>query len=252
MTLGGGLPAFALFLIANVSPRAYPTMLMGIAGWRYSESTQAVLMQHPFPVFLNLSGQTCVVFGVGPMAEEKIAELQAAGAVVRHVTEGPRSIDLDGAFLAVSALMDSDLNGMLYEEAGRRGVLFNALDDPQNCRFYFPSIHRQGALVVAVSTSGQCPALAVRLKERLATWIGPEYAEFLSLAAAIRERIRSSGFSFGERRRIWYRVVDSPALDLLRESRAAEAQQSIERILDEELAAPAVPAHGQVNNEDRP
>jgi siroheme synthase (precorrin-2 oxidase/ferrochelatase) len=73
------------------------------------------------------------------------------------------------------------------------------------------------------------------LKEKLATWIGPEYGEFLSLAAAIRDRIRSSGLSFGERRRIYYRVVDSPALGLLRDGRGGEAQQTIEQILGEEL-----------------
>jgi len=196
-------------------------------------------MQHPFPVFLNLTGRSCAVFGSGPMADEKIAELQAAGAVVRRVTEAPRPADLDGAFLAVCTLRDSALNRMLFEEARQRGILFNALDDPPNCGFYFPAVHRQGALVVALSTSGQCPALAVRLKERIAAWIGPEYAEFLRLATAVRVRIRSSGLGFGDRRRIWYRVVDSPALDLLRESRQDEAERTIGRILDEELGSEA-------------
>ncbi|MDR3719555.1 MAG: bifunctional precorrin-2 dehydrogenase/sirohydrochlorin ferrochelatase [Bryobacteraceae bacterium] len=192
-------------------------------------------MQHPFPVFLNLTGRPCVVFGTGPLAGEKTAALKAAGAVVRSVTQAPRRADLEGVFLAVSTLADPTVNRMLSEEASRRRVLFNALDDPANCGFYFPAVHRQGALVVALSTSGQCPALAVRLKEKLATWIGPEYGEFLRLAAAIRDRIRSSGLSFGERRRIWYRVVDSPALDLLRAGRGDEAEQTIEQILGEEL-----------------
>ncbi len=203
-------------------------------------------MQHPFPVFLNLTGRTCVVFGSGPMAEEKASALRDAGAIVRSVTEPPRPGDLEGAFLAISALMDSTVNHMLFEEAARRGVLFNALDDAPNCQFYFPAVHRQGALVVALSTSGQCPALAVRLKEKLVAWIGPEYGRFLGLASAIRGRIRSSGLSFGERRRIWYRVVDSPALDLLREHRDSEAERAIGRILDEELGAPAGSGRGPV------
>jgi siroheme synthase (precorrin-2 oxidase/ferrochelatase) len=203
-------------------------------------------MQHPFPVFLNLTGRPCVVFGSGSSAVEKIAALEAAGAVVRSVVEAPCPADLEGAFLAVSTWMDSGVNNMLFEVAARQGVLFNALDDPPHCQFYFPAIHRQGALVVALSTSGQCPALAVRLKEKLATWIGPEYEQFLSLASAIRGRIRQSGLSFAERRRIWYRVVDSPALDLLRVARRDEAKQAIQRILDEEIAHSApVPASGE-------
>jgi len=209
-------------------------------------------MQHPFPVFLNLTGRTCVVFGTGPLADEKTAALEAAGAVVRSVTEAPRRADLEGAFLAVSTLAGPAVNRMLFEEAGRRGVLFNALDDPANCAFYFPAVHRQGALVVALSTSGQCPALAVRLKEKLATWIGPEYGGFLRLAAAIRDRIRSSGLSFGERRRVWYRVVDSPALDLLRAGLRDEAEQTIERILDEELGPRPTAATSGQTAEARP
>ena len=196
-------------------------------------------MQHPFPVFLNLTGRLCVVFGSGFAAEEKVGALKASGALVRSVPATPRPADLDGAFLAVSTWMDPGINSMLFQEAGRRGVLFNALDDPPHCQFYFPAIHRQGALVVALSTSGQCPALAVRLKEKLASWIGPEYGQFLSLAKAIRGRIRESGLSFAERKRIWYRVVDSPALELLRAERAEEAKQAIACILDQETPQPS-------------
>lgn len=196
-------------------------------------------MQHPFPVFLNLTGRLCVVFGSGPAAEEKSAALKAAGALVRNVAASPDPADLEGAFLAVSTSQDAGANGMLFDEAGRRGVLFNALDDPPHCQFYFPAVHRQGSLVVALSTSGKCPALAVRLKEKLVAWIGPEYAQFLDMAAAIRIRLRQSGLSFAERRRIWYRVVDSPALELLRAGRRDEAGKAVATILDEETSIPA-------------
>jgi siroheme synthase (precorrin-2 oxidase/ferrochelatase) len=196
-------------------------------------------MQHPFPVFLNLTGRLCVVFGSGSAAEEKAAALKAAGALVRNVVTPPEPADLDGAFLAVSTSQDAGVNRLLFDEAARRGVLFNALDDPPHCQFYFPAVHRQGALVVALSTSGRCPALAVRLKEKLAGWIGPEYAQFLDIAAATRTRLRQSGLSFAERRRIWYRVVDSPALELLRAGRRDEAGRAVATILDEETSVPA-------------
>ncbi len=198
-------------------------------------------MQHPFPVFLNLTGRVCVVFGSGALADEKLAALKAAGALVHGVTTLPQPADLDGAFLAVSTWMDSGINRVLFEAASRRGVLFNALDDPPHCQFYFPAIHRQGALVVALSTSGQCPALAVRLKEKLASWVGPEYGQFLDLAASIRGRIRHSGLSFARRKSIWYRVVDSPALELLRTDRRDAAEQAIASILDQEIPQPPVP-----------
>ncbi|MGD0580479.1 MAG: bifunctional precorrin-2 dehydrogenase/sirohydrochlorin ferrochelatase [Bryobacteraceae bacterium] len=194
-------------------------------------------MRHPFPIFLDLSGRVCVVFGAGPLAEEKVRSLGEAGARVRHVSTEPGPDDLEGAFLAISALMNRAANQRLFEEAERHGVLFNALDDPPHCRFYFPAVHRQGALVVALSTSGQCPALAVRLKESLAKWIGPEYAAFLRLAASARERIRHSGLDFASRRRLWYRLVDGPALSLLQAGETDEAAATFEAILREEIPA---------------
>jgi siroheme synthase-like protein len=132
------------------------------------------------------------------------------------------------------------VNRYLHEEARRGKVLFNALDDPPNCDFYFPAVHRQGPLVIALSTAGHCPALAVRLKQKIAGIVGPEYAEFVRLAAEVRERIRHSGLEFSRRRDVWYALVDSPALDLLRKGRAAEAREAIESILDSQLPAPPV------------
>ncbi len=194
-------------------------------------------MQHPFPIVLDLSGRLVVVFGTGPLAEEKLRALGDAGARVRQISAEPKPSDLDGAFLAVSALIDPAANQRLFEAAERRGVLFNALDDPPRCRFYFPAVHRQGALVIALSTSGQCPALAVRLKETLAQWIGPEYDAFLRLAASVRGRIRDSGLDFGSRRRLWYRLVDGPALSQLRRGQSDKAVGTFEATLREDIPA---------------
>ena len=211
-------------------------------------------MQHPFPIFLDLSGRLCVVVGAGPLAEEKVRALTDAGARVRHLTAEPGPDELQGAFMAISALDDPEANRRLFERAERHGVLFNALDDPAHCRFYFPAVHRQGALVVALSTSGHCPALAVRLKDAFARKLGPEYAAFLRLAASVRGRIRHSGLDFAARRRLWYRLVDGAALAELRAGRAQQAAAIFEATLDEEIpaasAAPEeIPAENIVSDE---
>lgn len=211
-------------------------------------------MQHPFPIFLDLSGRLCVVVGAGPLAEEKVRALTDAGARVRLLPAEPGADELQGAFMAISALEDPAANQRLFERAERHGVLFNALDDPANCRFYFPAVHRQGALVVALSTSGHCPALAVRLKDALASKLGPEYAAFLRLAASVRGRIRHSGLDFAARRRLWYRLVNGPALAELRAGRAQQAAAIFEATLDEQIPAASdvpeeIPAENIVSDE---
>jgi len=205
------------------------------------------------PVVLDLRGWGCAVLGGGPMAEEKVRCLAAAGAEVTVIAEkliapleelaalgriawraqAPRIEDLAGFRLVISALGDGEANAAFAQEAERLRILFNAADDPAHCRFLLPSVHRQGDLMIAVSTSGRCPALAVRLREKFEREFGPHYAEFLVLCGHFRERITAAIRDFGARRRLWYRLVDSPALRLLREGRREEARAAMDALLAE-------------------
>jgi siroheme synthase-like protein len=189
------------------------------------------MMTYGYPVFLDLAGRACVVIGAGPLAEEKVHGLRAAGAEVRWLERSYEPGDLAGCFLAVAADMDRSRNAAIYAEALSRNVLLNCLDDPPHCQFIYPSIHRQGDLVVAISTTGRCPALAVRLRQDLATRLGPEYAEFLRIMGGLRERIARLLPDFAARKALWYRLVDSPAISLLREGHVERAQSELERIL---------------------
>lgn len=206
-----------------------------------------------FPVMLDLRGWPCVVFGGGAMAEEKVRALLAAEAQVTVIAgeltpelealaglhriawlaEEPRPAHLAGFRLAISALGSSEANAALASEAERQRVLFNAADDPPYCRFQMPAVHRQGDLLIAISTHGRCPALAARLRERFALEFGAHYAEFLSLCAEIRERIRRSIPDFASRRALWRRLVDSPVIEELRAGRTEEARAAAERLLAE-------------------
>lgn len=209
------------------------------------------MLEHGYPVILDLKDQPCVVVGGGPMAEEKIRALLDAGARLtvispelteplanmawknhfkwlnRHYAHG----DLDGAYLVIGADMDRSRNNLIAEEATRKRVLLNCLDDPPNCRFIFPSIHRQGDLVIALSTTGKCPALAVRIRQKLAADYGSEYAEFLRIAGAMRDRIAELIPDFNTRRELWYRLVDSKAIALLKAGRRQDAIDTLEDLL---------------------
>jgi siroheme synthase-like protein len=141
---------------------------------------------------------------------------------------------LGGFFLVVAAGPDRSRNAEIFEEGERTGVLVNCLDDPARCRFIFPSVLRQGELSVAISTGGACPALAVRIRERLERELGPEHAELLELARAARAELARRVPEFGERRRRWYGLVDSDALELLRQGRRDEAHRLLRAILFDE------------------
>lgn len=177
-----------------------------------------------------------MVVGGGEPAAEKAAQLLAARAEVRliaprvvpalaalavagRLTQRPRPYrrgDLAGAWLAVSTLADPAVNDALRAEALDRRIPLNVLDDPPRCSFIAPAVVRRGDLVVAVSTGGRAPALAVRLRERLERELGPEYARFLELAGSLRAALAARWPEREGRRALWYRLVDSDVLDLLR------------------------------------
>lgn len=187
-------------------------------------------MRYGYPVFLDLTDKPCLVLGQGPLADEKREGLRAAGAYVNQrerFTDG----DLHGYFLAVACNQDHAENARIFAEAEREGVLLNCLDDPPHCRFIYPSIHRQGDLVIAVSTTGKCPALAVRLREQFSREFGVEYAKFLEVCGRLRTRIARAIPDFGRRKALWYELVDSRSIALFQEGREEEATMLMDQLV---------------------
>ena len=141
-----------------------------------------------FPIFLKLTARPCIVIGAGNLAESKIESLRAAEAAVTVIAPyaspaiqalaasgevtwhqrpyAPGDI-LPNTFLVVTATDVPAVNRAVYFEATSKSILCNAVDDPPYCDFYFPSIVRRGDLQIAISTAGDSPALAQRLRKEI-------------------------------------------------------------------------------------
>lgn len=165
-------------------------------------------MPQGYPIILNMTGARVLVLGAGREADEKSAALAECGAVVER-RPGYEPGTISGYLLVVAASPDRSRNGEIFAEAERLGVLINCIDDPPHCRFTFASIVRRGELLIAISTGGACPALAVRLREQMEREYGPEYEEFLVKARGLREKLAGAVPDFQERKRVWYEMVDA-------------------------------------------
>jgi uroporphyrin-III C-methyltransferase/precorrin-2 dehydrogenase/sirohydrochlorin ferrochelatase len=152
-----------------------------------------------FPIFVKLAGRPVLLVGGGRVAESKVAGLLAAGSVVTVVapratasltkwaSEGKlhwharafQPADLNGMALVVAAV-PADVAGGIFTEARSRGILCNSVDDPDHCDFYYGAVVNRGDLQIAISTNGQSPALAQRLRQELEHQFGPEYADWLA------------------------------------------------------------------------
>jgi uroporphyrin-III C-methyltransferase / precorrin-2 dehydrogenase / sirohydrochlorin ferrochelatase len=153
------------------------------------------------PIFLRLEGRRCLLVGAGTVALEKIGTLLPTGLHLRVVAPEARAeiralaaegrlewiarafalADLDGQFLVIAATDVPEVNAAVHRQAAERGIWSNSVDDIPNCDFFFGSIVTRGDLQIAISTAGESPALAQRLRraidEQLPADLGPWLAE---------------------------------------------------------------------------
>ncbi len=163
-------------------------------------------------MFVKLEGKRCLVVGAGKVGEPKIGGLIETGARVHvvaleaseavHEWAGDGKITLEirafasarsrGTFLAVVATASRELNGSIYHEAQQRGVLCNVVDVPEYCDFYYPAVVRRGDLQIAISTNGQSPSLAQKLRQQLERQFGPGYARWVAELGETRKLVLAS------------------------------------------------------------
>lgn len=190
-------------------------------------------MSSLFPMFLKLEGRRCLVVGAGSVAEGKIASLLETGARVQVIATRAlpgvmqwaelgyiklqlrpfAADDLDGMFLAVVATSSPDLNLEIYGEAQRRRVLCNVVDVPELCDFYYPAVVRRGDLQIAISTNGQSPALAKRLREQLEQQFGPAYAEWVEELGKARRLLMASELDADRKRELLLSLASRAAVE---------------------------------------
>jgi|GEM_PF-53593 len=211
-------------------------------------------MSWRYPVFLDVRRRKCLVAGAGWSAVARVQGLVEAGAEVTLLASGATAElremavagrihwvrrdyqpgDLAGYFLAISTYQERFRNQAMWEEAQRANVLFNAVDDPAHCGFTFGAVVRRGDLQIAISTNGRCPALGVRLKQRLEREIGPEFGQLTALLGELRRQIIHRIPACSRRKRLWYKLVDSDVLDWIRAGQPARARKRMLALVSEE------------------
>lgn len=111
--------------------------------------------------------------------------------------------DLDDADVVVLATNDSEVNSYYADICKRRHILVNVVDVKKDCGFYFPSIIKQGEVVIGISTGGSSPMLAARIKDDINSNIRQDYGDIARELASKREYALEHIPSEDERRRFF-------------------------------------------------
>jgi siroheme synthase-like protein len=210
-----------------------------------------------YPVNLELAGRCCVVIGELAVREGKVEGLVAGGATnILVLATAPSErldelelldgvdvrrrawnrADLESAFVVIAHDPDPRARDTIAQAARNAGALVNVIDDIPNCDWAAPSVVRRGELLLAIGTGGGSPALARKLRERLADEFGPEWAEVIRVLREVREQTTPLLPDVRVRAERWRRALDpDEAASLVREGRAEELRTRLHaRLVPEE------------------
>lgn len=119
-----------------------------------------------FPLFVSLTSKKCVVFGAGTIAARRVDVLRRFGAAVTVVApdspvgiavdavRGYEKSDLSGAFLAVAATNDREVNHRIAADCAAMHIPCSVADCAAESTFFFPAVCEGGGLVAGVVSDG--------------------------------------------------------------------------------------------------
>ena len=93
-----------------------------------------------------------------------------------------------------------EINGRVAEAAEARRIFVNAVDDPPNASAYLGGVIRRAGVTIAISTSGEAPALAGVLREGIDALLPPDLDRWAECARDKRRAWKADGVPMEERR----------------------------------------------------
>ncbi|HEU5351532.1 MAG TPA: siroheme synthase CysG [Terracidiphilus sp.] len=185
------------------------------------------------PIFVNLSGRRGLLVGAGTVALDKLSSLLPTGVLLRVIAPHARPeiqtlaaegrlewvqrafapSDLDGVFLAIAATDDAAVNAAVYQAALDRNIPCNSVDDIPNCDFFFGSVVRRGALQIAISTSGESPAVAQRLRREIDAQLPADLGPWLENLGELRREVLVTHPRGEARKALLHQLAQMPLCD---------------------------------------
>ncbi|MFI3270895.1 MAG: bifunctional precorrin-2 dehydrogenase/sirohydrochlorin ferrochelatase [Pseudomonadota bacterium] len=214
----------------------------------------------PYPLFMQLEGCRCLVVGAGGVGRRKLSGLLPCGLAEIIVLDTAKpdedlqrlldstcvrfeqrtfvADDVNGCALVFAATGSRQANDFIAQSCRERGVPCNVIDAPSTGSFIVPAHFACGDMVVALSTGGQSPALAKRIRMELQEWFGTRYCNFATLMGRVRPLVLALGQETEKNTTIFRALVSSDLPDAL----ALKDQTACQRVL-QDILPPALHPH---------
>ncbi len=178
------------------------------------------------PVFLQLHERPVLVVGGGRVAARKVELLRRTGARItvvapelsdelrdlaargelHHLQSHFSPLHVEGAAAVVAATASPEVNAAVSTAAQRQRIPVNVVDDPAASTFIFPAIVDRSPILIAISSGGQAPVLARRVREQIEALL-PARLGALARFMGERRRAVKHALRTAARRSFWERIV---------------------------------------------
>jgi len=209
-------------------------------------------MPRYYPICLDIREKPCLVVGGGAVAERKIMTLldyeakvsvispKATHRIAHLGNEGRLTYmarefepgDTQGFFLVIAATDHDQINRAISQEARQGNILVNVVDSPDESTFILPALIRRGDLTISISTGGNSPALARKIREDMEAQYGHEYEILVDILGNLRKNILQQEPDILKRKKIFQQLAQwSELLKIIRESGREAAEERIRELL---------------------
>lgn len=198
------------------------------------------------PLLIDIEKKPCLVVGGGIIAERKIETIIECGPVIEVVApkvtiyieklseEGKiiwhkrefKKEDIFGKFLVFTATDNINLNREIAELCKRNNILVNSVKPGLSGNCIMPSFSSCDGLVICVSTMGQFPLIAKKLREELEERAGI-YRKLLLLLAPYREHLLTLSTDSNYNKKLWQNFFSYPIIELLEKDGEEEVKNYI-------------------------
>jgi len=207
---------------------------------------------------IGLHGKAIVVIGGGRVGERKATKFLAAGAnvvvVSNDFTKRLGRLGADGklqlipvylhgsreqigkltskADFIIAATNQPELNRRIADEAKKRRIHVNVVDNPQLGDFTMPDESKIGEFRIAISTGGKSPAMSSLLRRRIEGLIRDEDIQMVRLQSYARKLAKARLPNQQSRKRVVDVIMEDKEIrNLLKESNLQEAKKITRRII---------------------
>ena len=215
-----------------------------------------------FPFFVDIEKQNCLIVGGGIVALRKVEVLLpydpdisviapefapelrelAETSAIRLEERAFSMEDLAGRDFEVAATDDQVLNQQISLTCKKERIPVNVVDVKEECSFIFPSIVRDGDIVIGISSGGKSPAVTQYLKKQIREVIPDGYGLLVKQLGEYRDFVKKRVEDVNQRSVIFKRMAD-----MGRDQGCTLNDEMVEELIDQVLEETAQKQKGEVS-----